>query len=167
MDYRRLLPVVTLTFIVVSATATAQGGDGADGPGEHEVNAGAEELKALEIASHQQWLEGDLPALNRLMTDDFRFIAMNGAVESKTDVVGGGDGPRAPRPLQISELRVEPDEVVLRGDQAIVLSTLYIQATVQGRPIPERHRIMSVFLRDGQDWLLFARSITPVLAPPR
>jgi hypothetical protein len=162
------IPIFAPLLLVGTIPASAQMSDRAEGISPAERAAIVEELEALEIASHQWWLESDLEALDALMMGEFYFIAMNGAVETKAEVVGtGSEGEaRAPRPLQIAELRVEPKTVVVRDGEAVVISTLHIRATVRGHPIPVRHTIMSVFLRDGEAWRLFARSITPILAPP-
>jgi hypothetical protein len=127
-----------------------------------------EELFAIERESHQQWLRGDVAALDELMAESFHFVAMNGAVEAKAEVVGSDGAAPAPRPLRIERLEVEPDKLLLDGGTAAVLSLLHIDASVAGRRLPERMRILSVFVRDRADgpWRLFARSITPILAPP-
>jgi ketosteroid isomerase-like protein len=129
-----------------------------------------EDLFAIERRSHQQWLHGDNAALRDLMADSFRFIAMNGAVETKEEVVGGGrDGsPPLQRPLQIASLQVEPETMTLHGDAAAVISLLTMDATVAGRPLPGQMRILSVFVRGdpGGRWRLVARSITPILGAP-
>jgi hypothetical protein len=129
-----------------------------------------EDLFGIERASHQQWLVSDRAALARLMGRDFHFVAMNGAVETRADVVGEAGGPaRAARPLQVSRLEVEPERFALSGNVAVVVSRMEIEATVQGRPIPQRMTVLSVFQRDesARGWTLLARSITPILAPPR
>jgi ketosteroid isomerase-like protein len=127
-------------------------------------------LMALEPESHQRWLEGDVAALDALMWEEFHFIAMNGALETKNMFVGGGGeaAGHQPRVLQISELRVEPEEVLFRGETAVVISLLHIDATVRGRRLPDQMRILSVFTRAEEEpgWRLMARSITPILAPP-
>jgi hypothetical protein len=168
MIMHRSISFFPLILLIGLLPASAQTSDSAEGISPDERAAIVEELEALEIASHQWWFESNLEALDALMMGDFYFIAMNGAVETKSEVIGtGSEGEaRAPRPLQIAELRVEPETVVVRDGEAVVISTLHIRATVRGRPIPERHRIMSVFLRQGEAWRLFARSITPILAPP-
>jgi ketosteroid isomerase-like protein len=127
-----------------------------------------DELFAIERESHQQWLRSDLAALDALMADSFRFVAMNGAVESKAMVIGNDPAvPQAPRPLRIESLVVEPDELHTHGDTAVVISTMRIDGTVRGRPLPPEMRVLSVFQRDGSGgWKLIARSITPRLAPP-
>jgi len=130
----------------------------------------AEEIRsnlfAVEAESHQQWLEGNVAALDTLMAEEFHFVVMNGAVETKAEVVGWpytGEGP-----LRVQSLRVEPETFALRGNVAIVISVLHLNATARGQLLPPRMRILSVFTRDeGQaDWKLTARSITPILAPP-
>jgi hypothetical protein len=116
----------------------------------------------------RQWLRGDVAALDELMAESFHFVAMNGPVETKAEVVGSDGAAPAPRPLRIERLEVEPDNLLLDDGTAAVLSLLHIDASVAGRRLPERMRILSVFVRDGADgpWRLFARSITPILAPP-
>ncbi|GAA4861055.1 nuclear transport factor 2 family protein [Luteimonas vadosa] len=130
-----------------------------------------ERLIATERESHQQWLRADLAALDALMAPDFHFVVMNGAVESKADVVGSDLPPEdilRTRPLQVASLRVEPEKVFVRGETAIVISLLHIEATVRERPIPERMRILSVYSRTQEDpeWRLTARSITPIQVRP-
>lgn len=41
---------------------------------------------AIEARSHQQWLDRDLEALDRLMAPEFRYVTMNWAVEPKIDM---------------------------------------------------------------------------------
>lgn len=126
-------------------------------------------LFALERESHQQWLESNLAALDELMAEEFHFVAMNGAVETKADVVGTAQGTApAARPLQVQRLHVEPEQFALRGNVAVVIGLLHLDATVRGRAVPPRMRVLSIFTRDeaGTEWKLTARSITPILAPP-
>jgi ketosteroid isomerase-like protein len=120
-------------------------------------------LFALEVESHQQWLEGNVSALAELMAEEFHFVVMNGAVETRAEVVAWpytGEGP-----LRVRSLRVEPETFELRGNVAIVISLLHLDATARGQPVPPRMRILSIFTRDeGQTkWKLTARSITPIL----
>jgi hypothetical protein len=125
-------------------------------------------LKALEVESHQQWLARDVGALSRLMDDAFRFVAMNGAVESRAHVLGaGGTGSAAPpSPMTVRSITVHPEEIVVRADTGIVISTIHIDASVRGRPLPPRMRVLTVFTRNGEDWTLLARSVTPIQQRP-
>lgn len=130
-----------------------------------------ESLIATEKESHQQWLRADLAALDALMAAEFHFVVMNGALESKAEVVGSELAPKEilkNRPLQVASLRVEPEKVFVRGQTATVISLMYIEATVRDRPIPGRMRILSVYSRTQEEpeWRLTARSITPILTPP-
>ena len=45
-------------------------------------------LFTIETESHQRWLAGDVAALDELMADEFHFVVMNGAVETKMKVIG-------------------------------------------------------------------------------
>jgi ketosteroid isomerase-like protein len=129
-----------------------------------------EELMALERESHQLWFKRDLAALDALMSEDFTFIVMNGAVETKGDVVPREQTAATPRRgrLEVQSLDLEPERVTLRGNSAVVIGLLHIKATVAGRALPDTMRVLSVFTKEKHDakWRLTARSITPVLAPP-
>jgi hypothetical protein len=123
-------------------------------------------LFEIEAESHQQWLKGNVAALDDLMAEEFHFIVMNGAVETKADVVAApysGDGA-----LRVQSLRVAPETCVLRANVAIVISVLYLDATVRGQHLAPRMRILSVYTKDEIPigWKLTARSITPILSPP-
>lgn len=119
-------------------------------------------LRALEISSHQRWLAGDLAELSRIMSPEFRFVVMNGAVERREDVIGPRDGRKGPPALSTRSIAVHPDEIIVQNDTAIVISTMNIDATVNGRPLSPLMRVLSVFTRSGNEWKLLARSITPV-----
>ena len=149
---------VTLAAVVVFASVSQAEAQSAD-----EIRS---RLFAMETESHQQWLEGNVSALDELMAEEYHFVVMNGAVESKADVVRRpytGQGP-----LRIKKLSVEPGTFALRGNVAIVISLLHLEGTARGQALPPRMRILSIFTRDeGEpDWKLTARSITPILAPP-
>jgi ketosteroid isomerase-like protein len=123
-------------------------------------------LFAIEVESHEQWLNGNVSVLDALMADEFHFVVMNGAVETKEQVVccpytGAG-------PLRVHAMRVEPETFALRGDVAIVISLMHLDATARGQPVLPRMRVLSIFTRNegGPAWTLTARSITPILAPP-
>ena len=125
-------------------------------------------LRALEVASHQQWLARDVGALSRIMDDEFHFVAMNGAVEDRAHILGARETERAapPSPLTVRGITVHPEEIVVRADTGIVISTMHIDASVGGRPLPPRMRVLTVFTRSGEDWTLLARSITPIQQRP-
>jgi hypothetical protein len=100
---------------------------------------------------------------DELMAGEFHFVVMNGAVETREQVVccpytGAG-------PLRVRSLRVEPQSFALRGDVAVVISLMHLDATARGQPVPPRMRVLSIYTRDGPipGWTLTARSITPIL----
>ena len=126
-----------------------------------------EQLASIEAASHQSWHLGDTDALARLMAPEFHFVVMNGAIETRAEILGEGphSAGRGPSALQVRNLHVEPDRVVIRGTTGTVISTLHIEATVRGRPLPPQMRVLSVYVREDGGWKLLARSITPVLRP--
>lgn len=121
----------------------------------------------LERQSHRWWLDGDTEALEKLMKDDYRFVAPNGAVETKAYVTGVD--PNSVRMLQVESMTVSPQEVILGDNRAIVIAVIEMDATVAGRPAPGRLRVLSVFEREDADaaWRLAARSTTPIRTPPQ
>ena len=146
----------------------ALGSDGEDN--EVTADASATERQALmdlERRSHRWWLDGDTEALAELMTDDYRLVAPNGAVETKAWVTGAD--PDSVRMLQVESMTVSPQEVILDDDRAIVIAVIEMDATVAGRPAPGRLRVLSVFEREdaAAPWRLLARAMTPVRTPPR
>ena len=152
------LPMIFAMFLL------AQPGPVAAAP---QQTAEREQLAAIEAASHQSWHLGDTDALARLMAPEFHFVVMNGAVETRAEILGEGpdSAGRTPSPLQVRSLRAEPDRVVIRGTTGAVISTLHLDATVRGRPLPPQMRVLSVFVREDGAWKLLARSITPLLRP--
>ena len=154
-------------FVILLAVIMSGSAVGVAGQSEAADDRSA--LMKLERESHQWWFEQDAKALSKLMVDDYRFVAPNGTLETKAMILGTGQGPGGkPRALQVESLRVEPEEVVLRGDTAIVVSIIHMKATVGGRPAPGRLRVLSMFARESaqQEWHLAARSTTPILSPP-
>jgi ketosteroid isomerase-like protein len=129
-----------------------------------------DELMALERDSHQLWFKRDLTALDALMSEDFTFVVMNGAVETKDDVVPRDRTATTPRRgrLEVQSLDLKPERVTLRTNTAVVIGLLHIKATVAGRALPETMRVLSVFTKENDEakWRLTARSITPILIPP-
>jgi hypothetical protein len=149
-----MLPAVfAILLVALSAPAAAQ------------LSAEEEKLASIEAESHQNWHRGDTHALAELMAPQFRFVVMNGAVETRAEVLGARElsAPRAPSPLEVRSLRVEPEQVAIQGPTAAVISTLHIDAAARGRQLPPQMRILSVFVREGGSWKLFARSVTPIL----
>lgn len=133
---------------------------------EDEADTERKALVDLERQSHQWWLDGDTEALAELMLGDYRFVAPNGVVETR-DYVTGVD-PASERVLEVESLRMEPEEVMLRGNRAVVVGVIEMKATVFGRPAPGKLRVLSLFERASaeSDWRLAARSTTPIRTPP-
>lgn len=76
------------------------------------------------------------------MAEEFHFVVMNGAVETKAKVVAMPY--RKEGALRVESLRVEPETFALRGNVAIVISVLHLDATVRGQRLAPRMRILSI-----------------------
>lgn len=123
----------------------------------------------LESESHQRWFERDLEALDRIFGEDSHLVVMSGVVETRAQIIGSGTSENSrPNALEVRSLRTEPEEVLLDGDTAVVISTVHLDATFRGQPLGyDRMRVMSVFKENEGGWRLMARSMTPVRGPPR
>jgi ketosteroid isomerase-like protein len=100
----------------------------------------------------QNWLDAastpDLPALRKMMADDFMGTAFGGDVLSKSDVVPP-DGVNANH-MPKSQLR---DATVRQfGDTAVLMGTV----EVQGAPDAGTLRMTTVFQKRGEDWKVIA-----------
>ena len=100
----------------------------------------------------QVWLDAasvpDLPALQKLFSDDFMGTSFGGGVLSKNDVVppSGGSANHFPKcTLQNSTVRIFGDTAVLMGE---------VQMQVPKKP--EDVRMTTVFQRQGEEWQIIA-----------
>ncbi len=128
-----------------------------------EPGADPEATRAFLLERNREILEAyvvanDTAPLDAAAVDDY-FVVTPIGMESRSHVLATVGN------LDVTELRIEGPEVRLHGDTAILTGTLHGDGTLSGRPFPAMTHV-TVFVRDGDDWRLAARSLTPLFTAP-
>jgi ketosteroid isomerase-like protein len=116
----------------------------------------------------QRWvaaeIDGDVPTLAGIVTDDFRLVGPFGFVLDKDQWL---DRYRSGA-FSTSALSWHDVDVRLYGDAAVAIGTQTQEAAYQGSPSNGDFRITHVFVRRGDDWLVAGMqlSLTAPPAPP-
>ena len=122
-------------------------------------DAGVKELSQAHVTAE---LNGDVDALDRLLTDDFRGVGPLGFVVDKQrwlDRYRNGE-------LYSTAIRWTDVETRVYGDAAIAIGRWDQQATHQGNPANGTFRVTQTFVRDGAHWRLGGVQLSPIAAPP-
>ncbi len=94
--------------------------------------------------------------LHEIATDDFILIAAPGMIENKKQAIGGVVN------LNISALNVTIDKIITTGDVGIVVGILEMKGTIMKKPVPEKIRYSSTFIKEEGKWRLKMRTMTPM-----
>lgn len=112
------------------------------------TNMTEEEFRKLE----QQWLDAaavpDLPALRKMLADDFMGTSFGGDVLSKTDVVPP-DGTTAPH---MPKSTLHDSTVRIFGDTAVLMGSVELQVPQKSESI----RMTTVFQKQADSWQVIA-----------
>lgn len=151
-------PIRSLILLAVAAAVLAAGQDGPP-PASLE-----EEIRALEQASRDAVLRGDIPALDKIWADDLTVNAPNGrVVRGKQEVFARiREGI-----IKYSSFTAEVEAVKIVGEVAIVMGLEIVQpvgsAPLAGQTV--RRRYTNIWMmRDGK-WLLTARHANVICQP--
>ena len=93
-------------------------------------------------------LNNNLPAIDRLLADDYLGIGANGTLETKADVLAmhrSGD-------LKFAQLNLSDLKIRVYGDTAVVTSKADVTGTRDGRDISGRYRYTRVYSNRGGQW---------------
>ena len=121
------------------------------------ANPTEDDLRKLE----QAWLDAaavpDLPALQKMFSDDFMGTSFGGGVLSKDDVIpsSASGAPHMPKSA------LKDSTVRIFGDTAILMGTVEMQVPQK----PEDVRITTVFQKHGDEWQIIAVHMSK--APPQ
>jgi len=100
----------------------------------------------------QNWLDAaaglDLPALRKMVADDFMGTSFGGGVLSKSDVVPAEGTPASHMPKSI----LRDSTVRVFGDTAVLMGAVEMQVPQK----PEEVRITTVFQKRDGDWQVIA-----------
>lgn len=93
--------------------------------------------------------------------DNYSLINPLGKLQSKKEVINEVNT------IEVSKLKVVVNEFMLHDQTAIIVGTLVLKGSFQGKPLPKKIRYMSVFVKVDDKWYLQARSLTPIKSPKK
>lgn len=153
-----------LTTIICLVALTA----GATNAFAQTANEDAEQLKRMLVELNERVLveyvlhnnTGPLKAATR---DDF-FVVGPAGIEPRAQVIATVGN------LDVDSVGVENAEIRLYGSpaasSAVLAGTLRAKGSLGGRPMPVLS-YLSVYVREGDEWRLAARSLTPLMFGPQ
>ena len=114
-------------------------------------------LKLNEELARSQIIDRDPTFFSKVAADEFRVLAPGGMIENKEKVLASLGG------WNVVDIKLTNTEVVFYKSVATVLGRMDIDGEMKpvGRWGPLKY--MSTWVRDGDDWKLVSRSLTPCL----
>lgn len=114
-------------------------------------------LRLDSVVLRTQIVDRESSEFARVALADFRVLAPGGMLENRTRAIAGVTAWNA------RAIRLSDREAVLHGDVALVTGRLDVDGEMQpvGRWGPIKYT--STWVREGGDWRLFSRSLTPCL----
>jgi ketosteroid isomerase-like protein len=135
-----LLAAIVLIAILLT-THAVQAGVAVPVPGRKNNNDIKRQVEDLE----QQWrtaqLNGDVAAMDKLLSDDYIGISLNGQVNTKTQQIQRYSSRR----VSLTRLDLTEMKVKLIGDIAIVTSRAEVEGTADGSSIKGTYRYTRVY----------------------
>jgi ketosteroid isomerase-like protein len=124
-----------LCLILFAATPRASAGQ------RHKKRDAKHEVELMEQQWRQAQLAGDVPAMDRLLADDYVGISINGQVNTKTQQL---DRMRN-RSLVVTRIDFSDMKVKLVGQVAIVTSLADVDGTNENLPLNGQYRYTRVY----------------------
>ncbi|GIX30593.1 MAG: hypothetical protein KatS3mg124_1065 [Porticoccaceae bacterium] len=120
----------------------------------------AGEVLAREQARLAALRAGDAESLAPLLSEELRFGHANAVWDDKAKLLAKlREGRIVYRHLEVSE-----EEVLVRGDMALLFARLCADVLVNGVEKRIDNRTLSVWIREGEEWRLLAYQPTPIPA---
>jgi ketosteroid isomerase-like protein len=117
------------------------------------------EISGLEEQWRVAQIAGDVNAMERLLSDDYVGITMNGMVNTKTQQL---DRIRS-KAFVLSKMDLSDDKIRIIGTVAIVTCKAEVQGTNEGMPISGAYRYTRVYQRlPSGDWKITNFEVTRV-----
>jgi ketosteroid isomerase-like protein len=137
--------IISTTAFLIIATATIVTAQS------HYKNI-EQEFMRLHRAEEEAESKKDVAALDRLLNEDFVFVAANGSISDKKkflDEIKGDDEPPAPQ----ENLTYEDFKVRIYGTTAIVNYVLLVSGKDKdGKDYANRYRMSVVWVKQRRDW---------------
>ncbi|MUP47417.1 nuclear transport factor 2 family protein [Gramella sp. BOM4] len=124
------------------------------------VGQESEDFKQMDLAELNEYLFVEMAlnknteALKNIATDDYIFIGAPGIIEDKQQVINGVNN------LNISSVKLSVDKIIEKDKLGIVVGVLEMKGSIMSRPVPEKIRFTSVFIKQYNMWKLQARTMT-------
>jgi ketosteroid isomerase-like protein len=120
--------------------------------------AARQEILAADARRFVAMVQGDLAALEGLLTEDLTYTHSNGQVETRGELL------ESLRSGRLRYLAAEPSEsaVRLQGDTAIVTGRADLRVSAQGRELTLPVRFTEVWVKSGGVWKLAAWQSTRI-----
>jgi ketosteroid isomerase-like protein len=117
-----------------------------------------QEIRAADARRFAAMVQGDLTALEGLLTEDLTYTHSTGQVESRTELL------ESLRSGRLRYLAATPSEshVRLVGETAIVTGRAELRVSAQGRELTVPVRFTEVWVKSGGAWKLAAWQSTRI-----
>ncbi len=150
--------LATSMLACIGLTACMSNPTASTGEGARDLDADRARLIALNETLVQSQIVARDPALfSAMAADDYRVLAPGGLIEDKTQSIAGLAA------WNVTRVELSGTQVVFHGPVAIVMGRMDIDGEMKpvGRWGPLKY--MSTWVREGEDWKILSRSLTPCL----
>jgi ketosteroid isomerase-like protein len=138
-------------LILMAATAMLSGGLSAQSVGPEAVSSDpAEQIRALESAFDEAIVRRDVSALDKMTSDDFTLISLNGDLHEKAEVLKYF----ATHASQYEYRKTDNLRVRVYGDAAVVTGRTTQTVQENGKDHSDAYRFTRVYIRQKGHWLL-------------
>jgi hypothetical protein len=103
-------------------------------------------------------LQNDTAPLTAVTQDDY-FLIGPGGIEPREQIIDTVGN------LKVDEVTIENKEIRLYESSALLAGIIRAEGTIMGQPMPPMG-YLSAYVRQGEQWWLAARSLTPLMAGP-
>lgn len=150
-----LVLVAAVSGLLSASAASAPAGS--SGPRQDTAADRAELLRLNEQMIQSQIVDRDPAFFERIAVEEFRVLAPGGLIENKKQAIAGVKAWSA------KSVKLSATQVVFHGPVAVVMGRMDIDGVMKpvGRWGPLKY--MSTWVREGNDWKLLSRSLTPCL----
>jgi len=149
-------PLSVLILMVIACTSSALAQATRVAVASTTQGSTEDEIKNLEEVRNQAVLHGDVPALDRMTSDDYTFITLKGEMRTKADILKGfASGSFHYESRQISDLKVR-----LYENTAIVTGRSVQKGMENGKDYSGDYRFTRVYVKQEGRWLTVALQTT-------
>ncbi|NDZ17524.1 nuclear transport factor 2 family protein [Variovorax sp. WS11] len=123
----------------------------------------ADEVLRADDARYEAMVNGDLAALDLLLSPELTYTHSSAHCESKKEYMASLSGGR----VRYQATQRDEVSVRIRGEAAILEGHVVLLATVDGVPRRLDNRFLSVWLRRDHSWQMLAWASTPLPDVPK